>query len=75
MDTLPPANKVQQVESVDAQGFVRQTANIFAVEIMIDPANLPAGLLFDHANWALSSVGGWLLDDVELHDCAASRRD
>src|SRR5439155_18449253 len=32
MNTLPPANKVQQVVGVDAQARVRQAANIFAVQ-------------------------------------------
>ena len=67
MDSFPPANKVQQVVSVDAQGFVRQTADILAVEVAIDPANLPAGLLFNHANGNLSSVRGLKFDDTELH--------
>src|SRR5260370_29044942 len=45
MNTLPPANKVQQIVSIGAQGGVRQAANIFAVQVTIDPAHLPAGLL------------------------------
>jgi hypothetical protein len=44
-NTLPPADKVQQVVSVSAQGGVRQTANIFAVQVTIDPANSLAGAL------------------------------
>src|SRR5712692_8850359 len=75
MNTLPPADKVQQVVSVNAQGGVSQAADIFAIQVTIDPANLPARRLFDHANRALSAVGGLLVDHVELHGCAASRRD
>lgn len=45
MESFPPADEVQQVVSVDAQSFVRQTADIFAIEITIDPANLSARLI------------------------------
>src|SRR2546427_7491907 len=75
MNTLPPADKVQQVVSVDAQGRVRQAADVLAVQITIDPADLPAGSLFDDTNRTLCVVGGLLVDHAELHGCAASRRD
>src|SRR6516164_10804194 len=47
METLPPANKVQLVESVGSQGCVRQAADVFAVQVTIDPADLPAGSWLD----------------------------
>src|SRR6266705_304335 len=53
MNTLPPADKVQQVVGVDAQARVCQTANIFAIQITIDPANLAAGALLDDTNRTL----------------------
>ena len=58
MNALPPADKVQQVVSVTAQGLVRQAADVLAVQITIDPADLPAGGLFDNANRALCVAGG-----------------
>src|ERR1700693_6120172 len=61
MNTLPPANKVQQVVSVDAQGLVRQAAHVLAVQITIDPADLPAGVLFDDASRTVCVVGGVLV--------------
>ena len=67
MNTLPPANKVQQVVSVGAQGGVRQAANIFAVQVTIDPADSPAGGLLDDTNRTLCVVGGLLVDHAELH--------
>ena len=67
MNTLPPADKVQQVVSVDAQGRVRQAADVLAVQVTIDPADLPAGGLFDDTNRTLCFVGGLLVDHVELH--------
>src|SRR5439155_22610205 len=66
MNALPPANKVQQVESVGAQGGVCQTADVFAIQVMIDPADLPASRLLDDPNRTLGGVGS-LLDEVELH--------
>ena len=57
MNALPPANKVQQVVSVDAQGRVRQAADVFAVQVTIDPADLPAGGLLDDTNRTLCV--GW----------------
>src|SRR5207244_4033831 len=61
MNTLPPANKVQQVVSADAQGGVRQTANIFAIQVTIDPADSPAGGLLDDTNRTLCVMGALLV--------------
>src|SRR5215469_6824406 len=74
MNPLPPANKVQQVVSVSTQGSVRQTANIFAIQVTIDPANLAAGSLLGNTNRALCVAGGLLVDHAELHGRAALRR-
>jgi hypothetical protein len=66
-NTLPPADKMQQVVSVSAQGGVRQAANIFAVQVTIDPAHSLAGALLDDTNRTLCVVGGLLVDHTELH--------
>jgi hypothetical protein len=75
MNALPPADEVQQVVSVDAEGLVRQAADIFAVQVTIDPADFPPRGLLDHMNRTLCVRGGRQVDHVELHGCAASRRD
>jgi hypothetical protein len=67
MNTLPPANKGQQVVSVDAQSSVRQTADIFAIQVTIDPADSSAGTLLDDTNWTLWVVGSLLVVHTELH--------
>src|SRR5215469_3732387 len=72
MNTLPPANKVQQVVSVGAQSSVRQTANIFTIQVAIDPANLAAGDLLDDTNRTVSLVGSLLVAHTKLHSRAAS---
>src|SRR5438445_8345910 len=66
---------MQQVVSVSAQGGVRQAANIFAVQVTIDPANSLAGGLLDDTNRTMCVVGGLLVDYAELHGWAASSRD
>src|ERR1019366_8006585 len=72
---MPPANEVQQVVSVGAQAGVGYVADVLAVEIPIDPANFPSSGLFDHTERTVRSGGAALMDDLKLHDCAASRRD
>jgi hypothetical protein len=67
VNTLPPANKVQQVVSISAQGGVRQATNIFPIQITIDPADPAAGGLLDDTNWTLCGVGSLLVDHRELH--------
>jgi hypothetical protein len=57
MKTLPPANKVQQVVSEGSQRGIRQTADVLAIEETIDPADLPAGFVLDHAKGTLGRVG------------------
>src|SRR5271157_2367496 len=75
MKALPPANKVQQAVSAATQTSVGQAADILAVQETIDPANLPAAFVLDHAKRTLSWVGGLRADDVEPHDRASSRRE
>jgi hypothetical protein len=75
MKTLPPANKMQQVVSVDSQRGIRHTADILAVQVTIDPADLPAGFVLDHAQRTLGGVRGLRADDVESHAMASSRRE
>ena len=67
MNTVPPADKVQQVVSVDAQGLISQSADVFALQIAIDPADFATSDLFDDTNRALCAVGGLLVDDAELY--------
>ena len=66
MNTLPPADEMQQIVGVGAQAGVRQAANLFAILVTIDPANLAAGGLLDDTNWALCVVGD-LLNQAEPH--------
>src|SRR5437867_621835 len=49
MHTLPPANKVQQAVGVTAQGGVGQAADVFAVQVTIDPADGAAPGLLDRS--------------------------
>src|SRR5207244_6123525 len=67
MNTLPPADKMQEVVSVGAQRLVRQAANVLAVQETIDPADLAAGGLLDNANGTLSIAGCERVDQMELH--------
>jgi hypothetical protein len=67
MNTLPPANKVQQIVSIGAQSGVRQAANIFAIQVTIDPADPAAGGLLDDTNRTLCVMGSLLVDHTELH--------
>ncbi len=67
VNALPPANKVQQVVSVSAQGRVRYAADIFAVQVTIDPGNSLAGALLDDTPRTMCVVGGLLMDHAELH--------
>jgi len=67
VNTRPPADKVQQVVSVETQAAVRQAAHILAVEIAIDPAHLSAAGLFDKSNGTLRISGGLLADHAKLH--------
>jgi two-component system, OmpR family, sensor histidine kinase CpxA len=66
MNTLPPTNKVQQVVSIGAQGGVLHATNKFAVQITIDPADLPTIGLPDDTNRTLCVVGGLLMDQAEV---------
>src|ERR1041385_2479800 len=75
MHTLPPANKVQQAVGVTAQGGVGQAADVFAVQVTIDPADLAAGGLLDDTNRTMCVVGGLLVEHTEFHGRAASRKD
>lgn len=67
MNTVPPANEVQQVIGIGAQRCVSETTDVFPVQVAINPADLlPAGLI-DDANRTLSGVRALLLDYAELH--------
>src|ERR1035438_8501211 len=43
MNALPPAHEVQQAVSVAVQALVRETADILAVEELVNPADTLAG--------------------------------
>src|SRR5947208_378648 len=66
MNAFPPADEVQQIVSIKTQRARCQPTHIFAIQIAIDPANLPASSLFDHTNRALRVVTGLLLNEAEL---------
>src|ERR1017187_9086166 len=67
VNTRPPADKVQQVVSVEPQALVRQAAHVLAIQVTIDPTDFVARLLFDNANWTLCSAGGLLIDKMKFH--------
>src|SRR5438874_11843673 len=66
MNTLPPPEKVQQLVRICSQSIVGQTAKGFVVEVLIDPAALTAGGLFDNAVRAAHMVIGWLGNHAEV---------
>jgi len=49
--------------SIDAQGGVGEAADVLAVQITVDPADLPACGLFHNPIGALRVAGGGLTDD------------
>jgi hypothetical protein len=67
MNTLPPADKVQQFVSIEAQSVVRQPANIFTVQEAIDPIDAAARGLFDDAKRTLSVAEVAIANHMELH--------
>ena len=67
MHAFPPAQEVQQVMRIDAQCGVGQAADVFAVQIPVDPADLAARGLFDNADRTLSVVGATLVDHLKGH--------
>ena len=75
MDTFPPAEKVQQVLRIAAQGEVGHAAEAFVIQIAIDPIDFAAGGLLDDAERAACGIGGGLVDDAEGHGRAASSSD
>ena len=67
MDTVPPANEVQQVIGIGAQRCVGKATHVFPVQVAINLSDfLPVGLL-DNANRTLSVVRAMLVDYAELH--------
>ena len=52
----PPAQEVQQVHGIAAQGGFRQAAHPFAIQETIDPFHFAAHRVLDDAKWA-SCVG------------------
>src|SRR5260370_40606785 len=75
MNTLPATEKVQQLVRITAQGVVREAAEGFVVEIVIDPANLTSCCLHDDAIRATCLVRRGLVKDTKRHGCAASSSD
>src|ERR1700674_3877877 len=75
MDALPPAHEVQQTMRVAIEGFFCEAADIVAVQIAIDPSDTFTGGLLDHLIRAVCARWGFLVDDAEVHGCAASNRD
>ncbi len=67
VDTCPTANKVQQVERVEAQTPVGQAAHVFAIQIAVNPAHLPSSALFDDANRTSGVLRGLQVDHAKLH--------
>jgi hypothetical protein len=65
--TRPPADKVQQVVSIESQALIREAAYVLAIQVTIDPTDSVARLLFDNANWTLCPAGGLLIGNVKLH--------
>ena len=53
----PPAQEVQQVHGIAAQGGFRQAAHAFAIQEAIDPFHFAAHGLLDDAKWALCVAG------------------
>ena len=75
VDALPPAHEVQQAVRVAIQGGVCEAADILAVQKAVDPVDASAGRLLDHLIRAVCARWGFLVDDAEVHGCAASNRD
>jgi hypothetical protein len=63
VDTRPPADKMEQVVSIEPQALVRQPAYVLTIQVTIDPADFVAGFLLDNANWTLGSAGGFLIPE------------
>ena len=74
VNTLPPAEKVQQLVRVGSQSSVGQTAKGFVIEVLVDPFNLTAGRLLDNAVRAADMIVRRLGNYTECHQRAASRR-
>src|ERR1022692_4176443 len=70
----PPAQEVQQVHGVAAQGVFRQTAHTFPIQETIDPFHFAADRLFDDAIWASCVVAVVRMDHLEGHTRACSNR-
>lgn len=67
MHAFPPAEEVQQIMRIDAQTGIGQAADVFAVQLTVDPADLAARGLFDKADRTLSGVGCAPVDHLEGH--------
>ena len=74
VNTLPPAEKVQQLVRIGSQG-VSASGEGFRNRGTVDPVNLTAGGLFDNAIRASHMVVGGLVNHAEGHHCAASSSD
>src|SRR5271169_6899309 len=70
----PPAQEVQQVHRIAAQGGVRQEAHTLAIQETIDPFDFAAHGLLDDAKWAAGVAGGVRMDHLKGHVRASSNR-
>src|SRR5260370_4513118 len=70
----PPAQEVQQVHSIAAQGGFRQAAHTFAIQETIDPFHFATHRLLDDAKWASCVAGVLRVDHLEGHTRATFNR-
>jgi hypothetical protein len=74
VNTDPPAEEVQQVEGVATERRFGQTANPLAVQVAIDPSHLTARFVLDNMKRASCLVQTVLMNEMEGHGRAASKR-
>src|SRR5258708_8191519 len=70
----PPAQEVQQVHSIAAQGGFGQAAHTFAIQETIDPFHFAACWLLDDAKSTSCVVAVVRMDHLEGHARAFSNR-
>src|SRR6266481_2357907 len=71
---VPPAQEVQKVHGIAAQGGFRQAADTFAIQETIDPFHFAAHRLLDDAKWASCTAGVRRMNHLEGHTRASSNR-
>ena len=69
----PPAEEVEQIMSVTAQGRIGHATDTLLIEIAVDPVHFPA-VLPDYAKRALRVAQPVLLSYMESHRHASSNR-